>query len=152
MTRSCGECTKCCEGYLHGENDLVMKDGRTFKLGGAPCPILQIGKGCGDYENRPDSPCRGFICEWIRQPQAYPDEMRPDRINAVFSLQEVDGIPYLRITEAGARLDSEVLSHGIKLALLNRANIYWEIGDKMHWFGNGDFTRAMSKYREENLK
>ena len=91
MTRECGECTKCCEGYLHGETDLVMKNGKTFKLGGAPCPIVQLGKGCGDYENRPETPCRGFRCEWLRQPDVYPDEMRPDRIHAIFSLQEVDG-------------------------------------------------------------
>jgi hypothetical protein len=129
-----------------------MKNGKTFKLGGAPCPVLQIGKGCTDYENRPDSPCRGFVCEWIRQPQAYPEEMRPDRIQTIFSLQEVDGIPYLRITEAGAKLDAEVLSHGVKLALLNRANIYWEVDGKMHWFGNKDFIQALNKYKKENLK
>ena len=152
MIRNCGECTKCCEGYLHSEGELKLKNGKVFKLGGSPCPILQIGKGCGDYENRPQNPCRGFQCEWVRQPQAYPEEMRPDRIQAIFSLQEVDGIPYLRITEAGQRLDAEVLSHGIKLALLNKANIYWEIDGKIHWFGNRDYIQAIDKYKKASLK
>lgn len=129
-----------------------MNDGKTFKLGGAPCPILQIGKGCGEYENRPQNPCRGFQCEWLRQPDVYPEEMRPDKIKTIFSLQEVNGIPYLRLTEAGERLDAEVLSFAIKLALLNRANIYWEVDGKIHWFGNKDFVTIMNKHKKDNLK
>ena len=152
MTRNCGECTKCCEGYLYSEDILKFKDGKQFKLGGTPCPVLQIGKGCGDYENRPQTPCRGFQCEWLRQPDVYPDEMRPDKILTIFSLQEVEGVPYLRLTEAGARLDAEVLSFGIKLALINKFNIYWEVEDKIHWFGNKDFVQIMNRHRKENLK
>ena len=151
-SRECGECTKCCEGYLYSDNELVFKDGKKFMLGGVPCPVLQIGKGCGDYENRPQNPCRGFQCEWLRQPDVYPDEMRPDRIQAIFSLQEVEGVPYLRVTEAGARLDAEVLSHAVKLTLLNRFNLYWEVDGKIHWFGNKDFVTIMNQSRQENLK
>lgn len=151
MTRDCGTCTKCCEGYLYSE-DLLTIGKKQFQLGVDPCPVLQIGKGCGDYENRPQTPCRGFQCEWLRQPDAYPEEMRPDKILTIFSLQEVDGVPYLRLTEAGQRLDAEVLSHAIKLTLINKFNIYWEVDGKMHWFGNKEFVTIMNKYRQENLK
>jgi len=152
MTRQCGECTKCCEGYLHGESDLIMRDGKTFKLGGTPCPILQIGVGCGEYENRPQNPCRGFQCEWLRQPDVYPEEMRPDRVGAIFSLQDVEGVQYLRVTEAGKVLDAEVLSHAVKITLLNRYNLYWEVNGKIHWFGNKDFVQIMNKHAKENEK
>lgn len=147
--RDCGECTKCCEGYLYG--DIKFADGRQIPLGPKPCSILQIGKGCGDYENRPQSPCRGFECEWLRQPDVYPVEMRPDRIGTIFSLQEVEGIPYLRITEAGKRLDAEVLSFGLKLALFNKFNVYWEIEGKIHWLGNKDFVAVMNREKNKNL-
>jgi hypothetical protein len=129
-----------------------MRDGKTFKLGGKPCPILQIGKGCGEYENRPQNPCGGFECEWLRQPDVYPEEMRPDRIGAIFSLQDVEGVQYLRITEAGNRLDAEVLSHAIKITLINRYNLYWEVDGKMHWFGNKNFVDVMNKHKQKNLK
>ena len=146
MTRQCGDCTACCEGWLVADiNGVQMSPG-------TPCYLLQIGKGCSDYENRPQSPCRGFECEWLRQPDVYPEEMRPDRVGAIFSLQEVDGVPYLRITEAGKILDAETLSHGVKITLLNRYNLYWEVDGKMHWFGNKDFVTIMNKYRKENLK
>lgn len=152
MGRECGGCTKCCEGYLHAENLIQLKDGRQVELGPNPCPIVQLGVGCGDHANRPQNPCRGFVCEWIRQPDVYPEEMRPDRINAIFSMQEVEGVPYLRITEAGSRLDAEVLSHAIKVTLLNRFNLYWEVDGKIHWFGNKDFVQIMNKHRKENMK
>jgi hypothetical protein len=129
-----------------------MQDGKTFKLGGTPCPILQIGVGCGEYENRPQNPCRGFQCEWLRQPDVYPEEMRPDRVGAIFSLQDVEGVQYLRITEAGKVLDAEVLSYAVKLTLLNRYNLYWEVDGKIHWFGNKDFVTIMNKHAKENLK
>ena len=78
--------------------------------------------------------------------------MRPDKVGAIFSLQEVDGVRYLRITEMGKRLDSEVLSHGVKITLAHKYNLYWEIEGKMHWFGNNDFVTIMNKYRTDNLK
>ena len=149
QNRSCGECTKCCEGYLYA--DVKFDDGRIAEMGPNPCPILQLGKGCGDYENRPQNPCRGFQCEWLRQPDVYPVEMRPDLIQTIFSLQEVEGTPYLRITEAGKRLDSEVLSFGLKLALFNKFNVYWEIEGKIHWLGNKDFVAVMNREKNNNL-
>lgn len=152
MSRECGGCTKCCEGYLHSEGNLKFEDGREFPLGPNACPLVKIGVGCGEHENRPQNPCRGFVCEWIRQPDVYPEEMRPDRINAIFSLQEVEGVQYLRITEAGSRLDAEVLSHAIKVTLLNRYNLYWEVEGKIHWFGNKDFVQIMNRHRGNNLK
>ena len=150
--RSCGTCTKCCEGYLRGEKELELTDGRKFLLGPKPCPFIILNNGCTEYDKRPQEPCRGFECEWLRQPDVYPEEMRPDKINAIFSLQEVDGIPYLRITEAGARLDAQVLSHAIKITLYNKFNVYWEVEGNIHWFGNKDFVTVMNKYKKNSLK
>lgn len=149
--RDCGGCTKCCEGYLHAENTIKLKDGREFPLGPTACPIVKLGVGCGDHENRPQNPCRGFQCEWTRQPDVYPEEMRPDRIGAIFSLQEVGGVQYLRVTEAGKTLDAETLSFAVKLTLLNRYNLYWEVNGKAHWFGNKDFVNMVNREKEINL-
>ncbi len=146
MSRICGECTACCEGWLIADiNGVHMEPGK-------PCYLLQIGKGCTDYENRPQNPCKGFECEWLRQPDLYPEEMRPDRARAIFSRQEVDGVQYLRITEMGKRLDAEVLSHGVKITLGTRGNLYWEVDGKMHWFGNKGFIDVMNKHKQQNLK
>ena len=74
--RTCGECTLCCK--LLGVEEL-------HKAAGAWCELVQIGKGCGDYEHRPQS-CRDFECLWVSgQAHAMTEEMRPDKIKAVFS-------------------------------------------------------------------
>ena len=72
-SRSCGECTACCEGWLSAEN-LDMRPGKA-------CGQL-TARGCGAYETRPDEPCRRFFCVWLRLP-SFPEELRPDRCGAI---------------------------------------------------------------------
>jgi hypothetical protein len=54
------------------------------------CPNCDIGKGCRIYAERPES-CEAFECFWLQSgqftmdsPYRMPEEMRPDRIHAVF--------------------------------------------------------------------
>jgi hypothetical protein len=84
--RTCGACTKCCDGTLA----IPFGDIPT----GQPCPKLGDGR-CLDYENRPDSPCKNFLCEWLRRPGIYPDGMRPDKCGTLFIVQNIDGKPNL---------------------------------------------------------
>lgn len=75
MSRTCGECTMCCKLLAVEELD---------KPAGSWCKLVQIGKGCGDYENRPAS-CRAFECMWL-QTENISDDMRPDLVRAVLSM------------------------------------------------------------------
>lgn len=74
--RQCGTCTKCCEGWLMGDINL-----RTM-YPGKPCYLLDIGKGCSDYENRPAFPCRVFNCAWIVD-QGIPEEYKPENSGVI---------------------------------------------------------------------
>lgn len=65
--RACGECTFCCKVLGIKELD---------KAPDAWCPHVKIGKGCGIYENRPQS-CREFSCMWVNY-KTMPEEWRPD--------------------------------------------------------------------------
>jgi hypothetical protein len=75
--RTCGDCHKCCEGYL------VIKDLGVER--GKPCKHLLAG-GCAIYEDRPAA-CRDFLCEWKRLPSIYPDGMRPDKLGKIIVKQ-----------------------------------------------------------------
>jgi uncharacterized protein len=81
MSRTCGECTLCCK---------VLGVGELNKPSGRQCDLVQIGKGCGDYENRPQS-CHDFECLWLVS-TIMPDTMRPDRTKAVFTLTKDDKV------------------------------------------------------------
>jgi len=67
--RSCDTCTKCCEGWLSGN----AYEHQFYP--GVPCAYL--GKGCTIYKNRPENPCKTFVCEWLAD-ESIPYWMRPD--------------------------------------------------------------------------
>lgn len=78
--RECGECTACCK--ISAINAPTLR-----KPAGILCPNC-TGAGCGVYETRPE-PCRTFFCLW-RRVATMPDELRPDRIGVMFTIERVE--------------------------------------------------------------
>jgi SEC-C motif len=74
--RQCGECTACCEGWAEGE----IRGHRMFP--GQHCHFLQEG-ACTIYEERPQSPCRNFVCGWLVSGSPFPETWRPDRVGVI---------------------------------------------------------------------
>jgi len=134
--RSCEGCTKCCEGHLRADikgNFMGQSDDGKLQ----PCIFVQIGKGCGDYEDRPINPCHIFKCDWLTNPDM-PESFKPSNSNAIFTTREVNGIQYTKLIEAGHKLDSEVLSWAIENALMNGINFSWRVLSNifLEYFGN----------------
>ena len=134
--RQCGTCTKCCEGWLTGQ-----ALGYNFYVGN-PCHFISIGKGCTVYAKRPKDPCVQYKCAWLSD-EAIPEWMKPDQINAIIDNTFVKGIPYMRVIEAGEKLDSRVLTWLIQYALKNKLNFYWEVLTNKNWLGSQEFLNAM---------
>ena len=141
--RSCGECTKCCEGHLaadiRGNYMGILPDGSK-----KPCVFLQLNKGCGEYEKRPVDPCRTFQCDWLTNPDM-PESFKPSRSHAIAITRKVNNVEYTKILEAGRKLDSEVLSWYISDALEKGYNLAWSVFDNMFWIGNEEFNDMMEK-------
>ena len=74
--RQCGECTACCQGWAEGE----IRGHRMFA--GQHCHFLQQG-ACSIYDQRPQSPCRNFVCAWLADGSPFPDEYRPDKVGVI---------------------------------------------------------------------
>lgn len=71
LQRQCMPCTACCGGWLYAEvNEHTVKPGH-------PCPH-SVNQGCGIYAQRPNNPCRTFVCSWRVAGSPLPDWMRPD--------------------------------------------------------------------------
>lgn len=134
--RSCGDCTKCCEGWLAG-NAL----GHSFYKG-KPCHFISIGKGCSVYEDRPKDPCQSYKCGWLES-EEIPEWMKPNEINAIIDIRNEDGIEYICVTETGQKLDSKVLSWLFLYAVSKGKNIYYEIDGGHNYYGNLDFVELM---------
>ena len=133
--RNCDGCTKCCEGYF---SDIVY--GIPFHEG-KPCHFVDIGKGCTIYEDRPKSPCQDFRCGWIAD-ENIPLWMKPNLVDAVVAYSNLNGFDYCVLKEAGATLDSRVLSWMIVYCSINKFNLAWQVSNGWNAIGSSGFVEA----------
>ncbi len=94
----CGTCTLCCKSM-----GIDRDDGTTLSLANEWCPLIEIGVGCRDYENRPNQ-CQGFKCMWLLTQSSenpkdiFPEEVRPDKSRIVLVTKN-DGNTILAIVD-----------------------------------------------------
>lgn len=140
MSRQCGDCTKCCEGYLTG-----AAYNKAF-FPGRPCHFVTIGKGCTIYARRPKDPCVSYTCQWIANSDI-PEWMKPDEINAIFTKRKFEDsdIEFIDLVEAGETLRAGVLSWFIMYAMEKGLNARWQVDGGQHWIGSKEFLDAMNK-------
>lgn len=136
--RQCGDCTKCCEGWL-----LADIAGEKLEPGKA-CSNVEVGVGCKVYKNRPAAICEDFSCYW-KANEEVPEEFKPSVVNAIMHIQYIDEIPYLHITPASEDPSAMLVSWLVSHAMAKQINIHWTVGGKAFWVGHPDFTTAMVK-------
>ena len=95
--RSCGTCTKCCDGWLE-----VQVYGQRVGSG-CPCKFVQLAEGCQIYGNRPQM-CQEFKCAWLED-QAVPDHMKPE-VAGVIAYSDPNRV-YLILKGAGSAVTEE---------------------------------------------
>ena len=77
--RVCGPCTACCEGWAEGEiRGHRMRPGLPCHFLAPPAERQPAASPCSIYDERPESPCRRFICGWRAAGSPFPDHFRPD--------------------------------------------------------------------------
>ena len=96
--KECGQCQKCCEGWVAG-----TAFGIPFHPN-KPCTFLQ-GK-CLVYSFRPDV-CKKFYCAWVQG--LFPDWMRPDKTNVLISVQDWSRGQFLKIIACGVKIDDNIM-------------------------------------------
>jgi len=133
--RSCGTCTRCCEGYLRG-----VAYGIPF-YPGKPCHFLDINSGCSIYENRPDDPCRVFECGWLSNPN-YPEWAKPNLSNVIFAQSKIDSHEYVYAIESGGKMDIRTLSWAVAYMAWNKINFAWQYDGGWNAIGSDEFVKA----------
>lgn len=142
MKRECGECTKCCEGWL----TTTVKTKNIYP--GNPCKFVAIGKGCTIYSERPRDPCITYKCAWLTE-EDIPEWMKPDKINAIIDYRYVNNIKYLCVNEAGEVLRSDVLTQLFLYAINNNLNFLWKVKSGINYIGSAQFLEEMKKELEK---
>ena len=136
--RSCGTCTKCCEGWL-----MATIAGEEM-YPGKPCQLLDPGKGCSDYKNRPEDPCKTFNCMW-RVDHNLPKEFSPQDTGVIVTTQNVNGIDYLAAVYAGKEIEADFLSWFVAYCVSRRINFEWTIRGQALYIGSDEFKFAMDQ-------
>lgn len=131
-SRSCGECAKCCEGWLSGE-----AYGHIFSPG-RPCFFLE--KTCSIYKDRPVNPCRHFECSWLSE-DIFPMWLKPSLANIIISKQQHHNpdLTYYIVDQAGDTFDRRALNWLLEWAKSSNANVMYRIGDETTKTGSPEF-------------
>ncbi len=136
IKKSCGSCTKCCEGWLSAD----IKGHSMYP--GKPCFFVEIGKGCTIYKDRPKNPCVEFSCAW-KEIEDMPENFKPEISGVIMHFKENSGNPYISLSKAPNNPTEQYLSWAIAYAVSRGRNILWYIDDKTWWLGNNEFCKQM---------
>lgn len=135
--RECGSCTRCCDGWLEGE----VRGHRMFP--GQRCHFVAVG-GCSIYAERPQSPCRSFVCGWMQPESVLPDAWRPDRIGVIVVNTTWRGAPALILVSAGNDPDEAVLAWLRGHAVATGTPFFYAVEGERFGFGPVEFQQEMA--------
>lgn len=135
--RQCGSCTKCCDGWVEGEIR-----GHRMQAGQA-CHFLDGGV-CTIYAQRPESPCRSFVCSWLQPGSALPDDFRPDRIGVIAVSTRWRQAPALILVSAGNDPDEATLDWMRQHAQHTRTPFFYAQKGERFGYGPPEFQQEMA--------
>lgn len=136
--RSCGTCTKCCDGWLHAKIfDYEMGNGK-------PCPLRIKNVGCAIHEDpiRP-SLCQIWKCGWLRDDGTLFEEwMKPEIVNFILIPSVEDNLEWYTLAKAGdEEINTLMLSYLIQNAINKNINFEYWIGKAQFLIGTDEFKK-----------
>lgn len=139
--RTCGECTKCCEGWLQTEiyGHPVHR--------GQPC--FYVERRCTIYEQRPSYPCREYNCYWVESDEL-PLWMKPTLSGVIVSEkvhQTQPQLTYVDVVETNGTISATVLNWLIHWALRKKKNMIYEVNGKKHVLGTSEFSQHLQSLK-----
>ncbi|MGO9132891.1 MAG: hypothetical protein ACLP8A_02425 [Methylovirgula sp.] len=137
--RSCGSCTACCDGWLQ-----IEISGQKVAPG-APCPHSS-GHSCNIYADRPNDPCRQFICGWLAAKSPLPEWMRPDQASMILLPAQTRwrDLPVDVAVPVGDAPKTKALAWLKSFCEARRRPLLYQIAGEWFAFGPDAFQQEMS--------
>jgi hypothetical protein len=131
--RACGECVKCCDGWLAGS-----VYGHAFTRG-TPCFFLE--KTCSIYKDRPVDPCKNYRCGWLAE-DIFPMWMKPHLVNVIITKRQNTerNIWYYIVDQAGDSFDQRALNWLISWATSTNTDIEFRLDGEVRRIGSSEFV------------
>lgn len=142
--RECGPCTACCEGWAEGEiRGHRMHPGQPCHFLSAPAERAAAASPCRIYEDRPESPCRRFVCGWRAAGSPFPDHFRPDLAGVILVATRWRDQPAWILLPAGRDASPEMLAWMRQYAQAKNQPFYYTQGSERLGYGSTLFQQDM---------
>ena len=138
--RTCGSCTACCDGWLQIE----VRGHRVRR--GEPCPF-SVEHQCSIYSERPQHPCREFVCGWLIASSPLPEWMRPDKSDMIMLAANFlwHGLPVDVVVAAGDRPKKKALDWLMKFSSEKKRLLIYQVKEDWFAFGPPAFQAEISE-------
>jgi hypothetical protein len=134
--RECGPCTACCDGWVVGTiRGHEMKPGTPCHFRGEHC--------CTIYAERPQEPCRSFVCGWLAPGSPFPESFRPDRLGVMILRTRWRERPAFILRSAGRDPDEALLGWMRSYSAQSGAPFFYERSGERFGFGPPQFQHEM---------
>ena len=117
---------------------------------GQPCHFLAptaeragAASPCRIYDERPESPCRRFVCGWRAAGSPFPDDFRPDRVGVILVASRWHERPAWILLPAGGDAPPAVLSWMQQHAQATGQPFYFTQGAERLGYGPPLFQQEM---------
>jgi hypothetical protein len=96
-----------------------------------------VAQQCSIYPERPQHPCREFVCGWLVASSPLPDWMRPDQSDMIMLAANFfwRGLPVDVVVPVGERPKKKALDWLTRFCTENRRLLVYQIGEE--WFAFG---------------
>ena len=134
--RLCGNCTACCEGWAEGE----IRGHRMYA--GQHCHFLRDG-ACTIYDERPQSPCRNFVCGWLQAGSPFPDDFKPERSGVIIVPTRWRSSPAYILLSAGRDPSEQMLIWMKAYANQTHSPFFYALDGERIGYGPPEFQQEM---------
>ena len=117
---------------------------------GRPCHFLRQpdqrpddASPCAIYAERPQSPCRNFVCGWLAAGSQFPQAFRPDRVGVIIVTMRWRGRPAHVLLSAGKDPGPEMLDWMQNHARQTGAPFFYALNGERIGFGPPEFQLEM---------
>ncbi len=110
---------------------------------GQRCHFAGVGS-CTIYEQRPESPCRHFVCGWLLPDSPLPPQFRPDRVGVIVVPTRWRGAPAWILVNAGNDPDEAMLNWMRTFAESKQLPFFYEQAGERFGFGPPAFQVEMA--------
>jgi len=139
--KTCGTCTKCCEGWL----TFTVDSTRIYP--GNPCIFLKQNNGCTRYDTRPNYPCKTFNCVWL-DIKNIPDKWKPENCGVIMKFNAIHDIKYVEFIQAPSLPSKEMIDWAKNYFKKNKINFLYVNENGVHPYGEKIFIKHVRDHKE----